>query len=367
MHAASVVDVQSCFSATFADARQRLLANADAAGLSVESHRHPLPGPDGEALSTETVLIGDPGAANLVVMISGTHGVETLCGSACQSLYLAGGGWRSLPADTCFLIVHAINPWGAAHGRRNNEDNIDLSRNFMNFDQPLPENPKYEALRAAIDCPDYRGKLRDRANALHRQYIADNSINDYVDAIMGGQYRYAEGFAYGGDAPAWGNRLLRELLSRFSASAQVVRVIEYHSGLGPYGYGSAVTMQVGDDLQRVRSLYGGWVDAPNDRDNPYKERFHRVQGTPFDGIRESLPDAELSAIVVEFGTYPPFDSLQALLDDHWLTQYGDPGSDLGVSIRRRVLDYHYPTDPDWRDAVASRSAQVIAQTLRGLG
>ena len=362
----TTADVQAGFRENFTDARELFVSIAGDLGLQTTSHEHPLAGPDGETLFTDVVAIGDQDAENLVVLISGTHGVETLCGSACQSLYLSNCKWQGLPANTAVLIIHAINPWGAAHIRRNNEDNVDLGRNFMNFQAPLPKNSKYAALRAAIDCPEFRGAERARADKIHADYVAGKSINDYVDAIMGGQYEYPNGFAYGGDAPVWSNRLLRNLLAPYASSARRVRVVEYHSGLGPYGYGAAVTMQVDEDLQRVRSIYGRWVDAPNDASDTHKERFHKVQGTPYDGIRETLVDAELAAIVVEFGTYPPFESLRALLDDHWLTQYGDPKSTVGRGIKQRILEYHYPADPDWRQAIADRSAQIIDQTFRSL-
>ena len=264
------------------------------------------------------------------------------------------------------LIIHALNPWGAAHLRRNNEDNVDLARNFMDFDQPLPVNEKYGALRVAIDCREYRGPERDRANRIHADYVADRSINEYVDALMGGQYQHADGFAYGGDRPVWSNRLLQQLLEPYQSTTGEVRVVEYHSGLGPYGYGTAVCLQTGEDLARVRSLYGRWVDAPNDTTDRHAERFHQISGPPLQGFRQSLPKAILSFIVLEFGTYPPFESLQAMLDDHWLTHYGDPKSDTAVDIKRKVLQCHYPDDPDWQQAIYDRSKQVIEQTLRGL-
>ncbi len=264
------------------------------------------------------------------------------------------------------LLIHALNCWGAAHLRRNNEDNVDLARNFLNFDDPVPENARYEELRTAIDCREFRGAERDRANRIHAEFVAANSINEYVDAVMGGQYQYAKGFAYGGSEAVWSNRLLRRILEPFSATAKQVRVVEYHSGLGPYGYGSAVTMQSGEDLERVKAIYGRWVDAPNDTSDETAERFHRVQGHPTDGIRSALPDACLSAIVLEFGTYPPFVSLQSLLDDHWLTHYGDVRSPTGLEIKKKILEHHYPADPDWQQAVTDRSSQVIEQTFRGL-
>lgn len=362
----SAASVQAFFSENFSNARRLLRQCAESAGLQSQAYEHPLPGPDGESLSTDTVYIGSANAKNLIVLISGTHGVETLCGSACQSAFIACDKWHNLGSDTGILVVHALNCWGAAHLRRNNEDNVDLARNFLDFDQPLPQNSKYQKLKAAIDCQEYRGPERDRANEAHAQFVSNNSINEYVDAVMGGQYEYADGFAYGGNEAVWSNRLLRSVLEPYSTSAKQVRVVEYHSGLGPYGYGSAVTMQTGADLKRVRSIYGRWVDAPNDTSNQTVERFHQVSGHPTDAILSTFPSAVVSAIVLEFGTYPPFESLQALLDDHWLTHYGDVRSETGLAIKRRILEYHYPADPDWRQAVADRSSQVLDQTLRDL-
>lgn len=358
--------IQKIFCENFYDARELLRAMAKTSGLDVTSHSHPLPGLNNETLSTDTIYIGEADAENLIVLISGTHGVETLCGSACQSAFLANGIWQEMASDTGVLVIHALNCWGAAHVRRNNEDNVDLARNFLNFAEPVPKNAEYEKLRAAIDCKEFRGPERDHANRTHAEFVSRHSLNEYVNAVMGGQYQYADGFSYGGGAPVWSNRLLRDILAPYSKTVRQVRVVEYHSGLGPYGYGSAVTMQTGADLERVRSIYGRWVDAPNDTSDQTAERFHTVRGHPTDGIVSAFPNAVLSAIVLEFGTYPPFESLQALLDDHWLTQYGDVQSSTGIEIKKRLLEYHYPADPDWRRAVADRSSQVIEQTLRGL-
>jgi hypothetical protein len=360
------VATQRYFSENYYDARKLLRATAKTSGFDVTSHTHPISGPNNEALSTDIIFIGEPDTENLIVLISGTHGVETLCGSACQSAFLATGEWQCMPANTSVLVIHALNCWGAAHLRRNNEDNVDLARNFLDFNEPIPKNVKYEKLRAAIDCKEFRGPERDYANRMHAEFLSTHSINDYVDALMGGQYQYAEGFAYGGHEAVWSNRLLKDVLTPFSATAKQIRVVEYHSGLGPYGYGSAVTMQTGEDLERVRSIYGRWVDAPNDKSDQTAERFHQVSGHPTDGISSVFPDATLSAIVLEFGTYPPLESLQALLDDHWLTHYGDVQSSTGIEIKNKILEFHYPADSDWRYAVANRSSQVIKQTFRGL-
>lgn len=334
------------------------------AGLVVENHRNPAPGPGGEALTTDIVLIGRADAPRLLVLISGTHGVETLCGSACQSGFLAEGHWRGLGDDVAVLLIHALNCWGAAHLRRNNEDNVDLARNFLDFDEPVPENAAYEALHGALSCPQLRGPERDRSNALLGTHLRDNGIQRHLSAVMGGQYRHADGFCFGGHGPAWSHTLLMSLLQPFRATAQEVCVVEYHSGLGPYGYGTAVALQVGEELAHVRSIYGRWVDAPNEQIPMEDEEFFRAHGHPTEGLRSLFSGSRLASIVLEFGTYPPMESLPVLFEDHWLAHHGEAGSREGRRIRQRLLEMHHPADPDWRQAVWDRSVQVIEQTLR---
>ena len=58
-------DVQSSFSKSYAEARQKFLHAAQAAGLAVDSHIHPLKGRDGEELAMDVVLDGSPDAQRL--------------------------------------------------------------------------------------------------------------------------------------------------------------------------------------------------------------------------------------------------------------------------------------------------------------
>lgn len=347
-------------------ARDLFVETCDEAGLDLDSHRHAMPGPNGEPLFADCTLIGRRDAPNLIVLISGTHGVETLCGSACQSGFIAEGRWQSIDDDTAILIIHALNCWGAAHLRRNNEDNVDLSRNFLDFDQPLPENDAYEEIHSALSCPEFRGPERDESDNVLAHYRDKHGISQFVSAIMGGQYRHSDGMSFGGTGRVWSHSLLSSLLSPFRETAKAVFAIEYHSGLGPYGYGMAVTMQTGSDLERVRSIYGRWVEAPNEHAGTAEGDVFQVRGHPTRGIRDAFPQAGLSAIVLEFGTYAPTDSLPVLIDDHWLTHHGDVNSEEGRNIKKTLLEMHHPADPDWRQAVWDRSVQVIEQTVRTL-
>ena len=60
-------DIQNGFSKSYAQARQKFLSAAQAAGLTVDSNIHPLKGRDGEDLAMDVVFDGAPDAQRLLV------------------------------------------------------------------------------------------------------------------------------------------------------------------------------------------------------------------------------------------------------------------------------------------------------------
>ena len=79
-----MTDIQTGFSKSYAEARQKFLNAAHTAGLTVDSNIHPLKGRDGEELAMDVVLDGAADAQQLLVISSACHGVEGYCGSGVQ-------------------------------------------------------------------------------------------------------------------------------------------------------------------------------------------------------------------------------------------------------------------------------------------
>ena len=121
----------------------------DAGGERIE-YQHPLRGPRGETLATDVALLGERHAPKRLAVISGTHGVEGYYGSECQIALLHDLSRRALPKDVSVVLLHLVNPWGTAWLRRVNEDNVDVNRNYVAFDQDLPGNPGYECCTISI-------------------------------------------------------------------------------------------------------------------------------------------------------------------------------------------------------------------------
>ena len=78
------------FAIHYAEARERFLAAAREAGATFATYDHPLTGRRGEALATDLAVVGDPQAERALVVTSGTHGVEGVCGSGIQVRLLEG-------------------------------------------------------------------------------------------------------------------------------------------------------------------------------------------------------------------------------------------------------------------------------------
>jgi hypothetical protein len=117
------IDLTQAYSGSYSEARQRFLSAALAAGATLWSYVHEATGPQGEELAMDAAWIGPRDAPRVLVILSGTHGIEGYQGSAAQLGTLHQRA-RHLPDGCAMLLVHGVNPYGFAWNRRVNEDNI---------------------------------------------------------------------------------------------------------------------------------------------------------------------------------------------------------------------------------------------------
>ena len=358
------MSVRSYFSDSYADARARFVAACAGAGLDIESHRHPLTGPDGGPLFVDVARIGPADATKLLLTVSGTHGVEGFCGSGCQIGWLEAGLWRELPAGVGMLIVHAVNPHGFAWIRRVNEDNVDLNRNFVDHDAAPADNPGYRELADSL-CPDAWDEASTRLTRIASQAFIDrHGDRAFVAAVSGGQYSHPDGIFYGGREPVWSNRLMHDICAREMANVRGLAVIDFHTGLGPYGYGELICRHRpgSEALARARRWYGDSVTSPG----MGQSASPVIDGNLRMAFVGWLSAAEVTSTAIEYGTYPEDRVFDAIRADNWLHLHGDPTTPKGRAIKAEMREMFYPAADDWKDMVWERSVQVQRQALRGL-
>jgi hypothetical protein len=358
-----VIDL-SVFSRDYAQARDKFLAASSGAGAEVRHWPNPLRGPAGEALACDTAWLGPRAAANVLVVVSGTHGVEGFCGAGPQVAVLRGALGAAVAPDTALLLIHGINPHGWAWLRRVTEENVDLNRNWVDFTQPLPANPGYDDLHrhyvpASLDDASLRA-----ADAAIATYARRHGAHAERVARSSGQYTHPDGIFFGGDAPTWSRRTSETILAEYLGRARTVAVVDMHTGLGPYGYGEPICNHEpgGARVARARRWWGDSVTEPLLGTSSSQEKW----GLTEFGYERCLAHADIAFVALEFGTYPPDRGASVLRDDHWLHRHGDPAGPQAAPIKAAIRDHFYPPFDDWKEMVLFRSLQVYRQALAGL-
>ena len=85
-----------------------------------------------------------------------------------------------------------------------------------------------------------------------------------------------------------------------------------------------------------------------------------------DAFPQELPDAEVTSIAIEYGTYTVPEVLGAVRADNWLHQRGDLKSALGRALKADMKERFFPAGDKWREMVWARADQTIGWTLKGL-
>lgn len=340
---------------SYAAARAAFLDSAGDHADSLVSRVMSRRGPDGEELAIDVARAGSATARRLLIVASGTHGVEGFAGSMLQTHWLATGGSLELPKGTTVVLLHALNPWGFAWRRRVNEDGVDLNRNFVDFER-LPANPGYDELAADLVPEHWAPERREEADRRLLTLLSERGMEAMQEAISAGQYSDPGGLFYGGGAPTWSHVVLREILSEELAPASDVRVIDLHTGLGPFGEGELISSDPPGSaaLRRAQSLLGGEVTSILGDDS--------VSASLTGEWLACLPDwttATVTAVALEFGTFDLLEILEALRADHWLWRHGDPLSAEGEEIAARLKQVFAPDDPEWCNLIWKRFSNVL--------
>ncbi|SMG52685.1 M14 family metallopeptidase [Paraburkholderia susongensis] len=355
----------SYFAPSYLNARQLYLRCAANLAAHVESHVIPAQrGLEGEELATDVVRLGPKTARRLLVLTSGTHGVEGFCGSAAQIALLHDRPLHALleKLDVAILVVHAINPYGFSHLSRTNEDNVDLNRNSIDFSQPLPVNPAYGDLHALLVPAEWPPSAENAAAIA--AYIAERGEPAYQRALTIGQYQHADGMFFGGARTVWSTRLLQTLLEKYGAACESIGWIDFHTGLGPYGHGEKICVgQLGaDELQRARAWWGADVTSPLDGTSVAAN----VAGPVLDTLRRTCTHARTTAIAIEYGTVPLVDMLHRLRADAWVRQHPDADAQYLSTIRADIRAGFYCEDDVWRGLILGQARAAILQAVMGL-
>ena len=362
-----MIGVGEAFASRYAQARRKFLQGCASAGLAVQSHVHPLLGRDGEELAMDVALDGDPNAESLLIVSSGCHGVEGHCGSGVQVFALHDAEWREKARDqgVAVLYVHALNPHGFSHGRRVTHENVDLNRNFLDFSKPLPVNEAYASLHALLLPEQWPPSAANQAEI--DSLIAREGLGFYQAAVSRGQYQFDDGLFYGGKAPTWSNRTVREVLRTHARRASRLGWIDLHTGLGPNGIGERIFAGRDNRVAYARAnAWWGNPAAPVTSMYDGSSTSAYLTGLMCYALDDECPQAEHTSIALEYGTEPMLEVTAALRGDHWLHRHPQTPAELAEAIHARMFAAFYSDTDAWRGQVISQARQAMFQAVDGL-
>lgn len=347
--------------AAYTQHRQNFSIALKQAGGSTVAHQHPDTGPNGEALYLDLGFVGNPNAQQVVMISSGTHGIEGYLGSFLQTQLLGSGLLQDFLASHQIIFAHAVNPYGMAWFRRVNENNVDLNRNFLTDYVRLPNNVDYDLLSADLNPAVYDVQTLAKTQLAMNQFAQQYGGMHYFKTVSGGQYHNPQGVQFGGQKRQWSTALLSAIWQQYLAHKKQLLHIDLHTGLGEKGVGLVMVNADDDEPKRLALINKHW---PNSLISPRPKPDDSIMSGVLGNLLEaSLNRCQTLAMVLEFGTVEMQQVAQAMIADNWLHQYGDMDTALGQTIKQQISDAFYICDASYLAQTQQRMFEVVAAAL----
>lgn len=351
---------------TYDECRARFRRAVSSGALPHVSRPIAAPGPDGQQLSIDLTWVGSERPRRALVVMSGVHGVEGFVGSALQVDLLDRLDPARLPGDTAVVIVHAVNPWGMAWWRRQNESNVDLNRNWARDRVAPPADVGYAELHDLL-CPG-GARVPDDESFLEgiRTYVESRGIDWVRTAISAGQYTHADGLYFGGDRVEESTVILGDLAAERLEAAESVLTLDLHTGHGRYGEPTILSDQpqgsAGD--RWVRDRFGSDL-VETTVGNPGSTSATKV-GQLGHGLAELVPDAEYHSFTLEIGTLSDTRMILAERSEHWVYRHGDRTDPEHAAVVWHHRSASTPDDPEWVAAAMGHGRSVLDRAVETL-
>lgn len=304
----------------------------------------------------------------MLIVSSACHGVEGYCGSGVQVAALHDAEWldHARAKGVAVLYIHALNPYGFSHVRRVTQENVDLNRNFSDYTQALPVNEHYKGLHLLL-LPENWPPDAANQSAIQR-FMTLHGAAVFQAAVTQGQHEFPDGLFFGGTAPTWSNQTVRQVLRQHAGQARRLAWIDLHTGLGPSGLGERIFACKDDAaaLQRARQWWGGEGATPITSFYDGSSSSARLTGLMWNAAYEECPQAEYTAIAMEYGTLPIHDVIDALRAEHWLNNHPGVPPEQAKNIKQQMMDAFYVDTDEWRGQILAQARQSLFQGVDGL-
>lgn len=357
----------TCFKLSYREARSGLMDRLDRLPPQLvqthQSWKHPLKGPHHEDLELDWFFLSQHTTpANVLILISATHGTEGFTGSAIQSYIVEElADLLTENSDLGVILIHALNPWGFAWIRRYDHEGIDINRNFIDFDADPMADENYKELHEALFKLPY-----NNISEVIKHYQQTWGEDTFTEIITRGQYQTPGGLFFGGTNKSWSRMVLEEACQTSVLSdAKQIAIIDLHTGLGPYGYGEVINDHTpatpGFDF--AKQWYGANAQSPL-----LGESYSAPKTGLLDYHWHSLLDNRGCFVTLEFGTYRMQDLLTTLIEEHRYQHslQADQTRNIDHEEVKNLFNFFYPQDTVWKELVLFRASQIVGLAVKGL-
>lgn len=305
-------------------------------------------------------------AEKLVIIISGTHGIEGYVGSAVQQMLMKEFFQPEMFSTTGLLLVHGLNAWGFKHQRRFTENNVDLNRNFSS-DAALFDT-KNDGFVALYDMLTPKGELN--MNSIGNRFfmlkaiqkIAQKGMPALLQAFAQGQYQFPEGIYFGGQDFEQQVQILKNVLKDKATPYQKLLNLDLHTGFGERGELHLFPNPVDDPVLKhsMEKVFGGYRIDWGDSDN-----FYTVHGQMVEYIGSLFPGKLSIPMLMEFGTLNTGTTVGAVKSAHISiienqgAHYGYKTPQDSIKAKAGYYEMFYPPSEAWRSNAIHVSKAMV--------
>ena len=368
------------FSKTYAEARNKFIHLCKIHNLKTSQIKIPCEY-DNDLTTDIGILWGNK--SNAFLHISGTHGVEAYAGSAIQLYLIERLAIQGLIKNTyngpTIIFVHCLNPYGMKYGRRFNEGNVDLNRNYCTpeeFSELNSEPPSdvYKDMNSWLNPEENRSvcELTTNEKIKMAYYIARYGKTAIKQKVVGGQYNFPKGIFFGGNKVAQSHiRLTAFLKKTLPPSIKNLAILDVHTGIGPKGIDTLLCNNANE--YKLLSKITNHYNHIQVRD-PEKSISYKIHGNTINAYKRELNAPNTLIAVQEFGTYPEVDVLIKIRGESsvyfWTKNTVKDLSKLSQKLLTRkcqLRDVFCIYSLEWQNSVITRGLTVFNQFNKWLG
>lgn len=330
----------------------------------------PVPTESGKDITIDMLFLpATQDSSKLLIISSGVHGVEGYVGSAAQKLVMNQFITPELLEKTGVFLIHAVNPYGFKYTRRVTENNVDLNRN-SDIDPKLYETQNL-GYAEVYDLVNPKGKLD--VNSLGNKFfflkaianIAQKGMPVLRQAVLQGQYQFAEGLYFGGKQPEPQIKMLMPVIKEVCEPYQTVFAIDLHTGYGQRGMLHLFPNPVEPDMKaRMERLFEGYQIDWGDSDD-----FYTVTGDFVNYIGKINTGKTFIPMTFEYGTMDSQTTMGSLRSIHIMIkenqgqQYGYDSPDDSVAIKHDLLEMYYPASESWQSKIMHDTQLMLDEVI----